>query len=246
MFNKILQALCGTILLASWSACAAVTVDINSERFQFDSNPRLNEVLAPVALQQKWYWPGAALFRLDNKEPYLLRQKVLEQIVKLKLYYHSDKELLTTLLSIEQQVKSWQLAKRINQQVDYDLAKVLPQHNPRFEDGRYLIQLSLRPTEVYVFGAIESPVVLPHQGATPIAEYLALIQLPAAADTDQITVLQPNGYILHAGSEYWNKDNTEAMPGAQLFIPFKTALLNSKFERLNQLLSELAIHRVLP
>ena len=74
------------------------------------------------------------------------RQKILQQIAELKQYYQTDEDLVSTLQSIERQVIGWRLAKRILTPVDYDLARIQPQYNPRFDEGHYLLQLKLRRT----------------------------------------------------------------------------------------------------
>ncbi|HBN90366.1 capsule biosynthesis GfcC family protein [Rheinheimera aquimaris] len=233
-------------VLAAFPVSAAITVDINGQTVQFDANPRLAEVLAPVALQQSWYWPAAALYKKNGDTAEQQRLQVLQMVNALKQHYAADMDLLNALQSVERQVGSWTLAERIVMPVDYDLARILPQHNPRLTDGHYLLQLTKRPQNIYVFGAVDYADAIVHRGAATVAEYISAAKLASAADTEQISIVQPDGTIQSAGTEYWNQTHTEAMPGAQLFIPFKTALFNSQLDELNKRLPELAIHRVLP
>lgn len=232
--------------LAAFTASAAVTVDINGQAVQFNANPRLAEVLAPVALQQSWYWPAAALYKKNGNTAEQQRLQVLQLVNALKQRYAADMDLLNALQSVERQVGSWTLAQRIVMPVDYDLARILPQHNPRLTDGHYLLQLTKRPQNIYVIGAVDYADAIVHRGAAPVAEYISAAKLARAADTEQLSIVQPDGTIQSAGTEYWNHTHTEAMPGAQLFIPIKTALFNLQLEELNKRLPELAIHRVLP
>lgn len=237
--------LLSSLLIVS-AADAAVSVIINDASYQFETNPRLSEVLAPVALQSAWYWPAATLYQLDSNKPEQLRQQLLRQIAELKLSYAADSELVDTLGSLELQLASWRLAQRILLSIDYDFARVRPEFNPRFDDGAYLLRLTQRPDKVHLFGAISTAVTLQYRDASAAAFYLASAQPTASANLAELVLLQPDGKVQTAGAAYWNKTRTEAMPGAQIFIPLKSRLFNSQLEILNQRLLELAIHRVLP
>ncbi|MDR6984061.1 hypothetical protein J2X32_002703 [Rheinheimera pacifica] len=243
---NMLRGLIFSALLIAPTVYSAVTVDINGDRYQFEANPRLNEVLAPVALQSNWYWPAAALYQLDNDEPEQLRQQLLQQIAELKQHNATDNNLVTTLQSLEHQLASWHLAKRIVLPIDYDFSRARPEFNPRFGDGAYLLQLTQRPDNVYLFGALHSAMTVVHRGAAAVADYITSAQPTASANIVELIILQPNGKVQMAGVTYWNHTHIEAMPGAQLLIPLKSELFNSQLEILNQRLLELAIHRVLP
>lgn len=235
-----------SVLLITPTVYAAVTVDINGNRYQFDANPRLHEVLAPVAVQSNWYWPAAALYQLNSDQPEQLRQQVLQQIAQLKQQNAADSDFFTTMESLERQLASWRLAKRITMPIDYDFARVRPEFNPRFENGVYLLQLKQRPASVYLFGAVSSAAAVPHRGAAPAADYLVSAQPTALADLSELMLLQPDGAVLNAGAAYWNHSPIEAMPGAQVFIPLQSQLFSSQLDILNKRLLELASHRVLP
>lgn len=244
-FNMLKQLVYSALLIAP-TVYAAVTVDINGNRYQFDANPRLNEVLAPVALQGNWYWPAAALYQLDSDEPEQLRQQLLQQIAQLKQHNAADSDLVSTLQSLERQLASWRLAKRIAKPIDYDFARVRPNLNPRFDNGAYLLQLKQRPTHVYLFGALNSEMTVTHRGAAPAADYMLAAQPTALADLSELMLLQPDGKVQTVGAAYWNHSHIEAMPGAQVFIPLQSQLFSSQLDILNKRLLELASHRVLP
>lgn len=225
---------------------AAVRVSVNNQKYQYDGNPRLAEILAPVALNSNWYWPAAALYQLDSVEPELLRTELLALIEELLLKYQDDTAILQTLAAVRRQVASWRLAKRIMIKLDYDAARLRPEFNPRFDDGEYLLRLSVRPAQVHAFGAITNPGAITHQSSMAIAQYMASVEPADMAELTEMIVLQPDGTVNIAGVAYWNQTHTEAMPGAQLFLPLKTSLFNPEIEQLNQLLLKLAVHRVLP
>jgi hypothetical protein len=58
--------------------------------------------------------------------------------------------------------------------------------------------------------------------------------------------VQPDGRVIKAGISYFNRSNTEAMPGAQLLVLFTEPMLDQRFSTLNTLLQQLAVHRILP
>ena len=244
--TNMLKQLIFSVLLLAPAAYGAVTVDINSSRYQFDTNPRLNEVLAPVALQANWYWPAAALYQLDNDEPEQLRQQLLQQIAQLKQHQSTDRDLVTTLQSLERQLAVWRLAKRVLVPIDYDFARIRPEFNPRFDSGTYILQLKQRPANVYLFGAISSEMTVTHRSAAPAADYVVSAQTTALADLTELMLLQPDGTVQAVGAAYWNHAHIEAMPGAQVFIPLQSQLFSSQLDILNKRLLELASHRVLP
>ena len=228
------------------AAKAGVTVTINQQQYQFSGNPRLTEVLAPVALQQSWYWPAAALYQLNEPAPEQMRQDVLQQLAGLQTAYADDNAMLTTLVAISQQVQSWQLAKRVMRNIDYDAASIDPARNPRFDDGNYLLHLTPRPKQLYLFGALSNAGGITHQSATELAGYRSAINYLAAAAQHQIFLLQPDGNQQQAGVVSWNHVHVEPMPGSQLFVPIAAPLFDQQITALNQALLALAVHRVLP
>ena len=230
----------------SFTARSAVQVTVDNKLYQYDNKPRLAEVLAPVALERNWYWPAAALYKLDSPEPEQLRAELLAQIAQLLLQYADDAAMQQTLHAIKTQLTSWRLAKRIAINIDYDAARIKPELNPRLDDGNYLLQLSMRPTRVYPFGAISTGSAITHQSAVALVSYAPAVQTAAQADLTKWWMLQPDGTTQAIGVAAWNQAYGEVMPGAQLFVPLKTALFNPQIEQLNQRLIELAVHRVLP
>lgn len=228
------------------AANAAVLVTINKQLYQYDTNPRLVEVLAPEALSNNWYWPAAALYRLDSVVPQQLRTELLALVEQLSFKYQHNTAMLQTLATVKRQVTTWDLAKRIMIKIDYDAARLRPEFNPRFDDGEYLLRLSARPPRVHAFGAVTNPGPITHQSTAAIAQYVSSIKPAEMAELTNIIVLQPDGTTHTVGVVYWNQTHIEAMPGAQLFLPLKASLFNPEIEQLNQLLLKLAVHRVLP
>lgn len=233
------------LLLCCGVSQAEVNVDINGQRYSYTDNPRLAEVLKPYALQQNWYWPAAALYRTDTQRAEKLRQQLLTLATELA-QQSDDAQLRESLALLQAQVNQWQLADRINISLDYDAATVVPALNPRFDAGSYRLVLQRRPNTVFIGGAVRREVSVPHLGASDVAAYTASIKMTPGADSEQLAIVQPDGRILKAGVSYFNRSNTEAMPGAQLLVLFTEPMLDQRFSTLNTLLQQLAVHRILP
>jgi hypothetical protein len=221
---------------------AVVRVEINNSSYTFVTKPRVADVLAPVALQQNWYWPASTLYRLNSSGPQQQRQAVIQQLEALQR--KAEPALQQEFAALQSQISSWQLAERILISVDYDLARAQPPFNPQFEPGAYKLQLVARPEQVQFWGAVVRPIAVAHSGVTAIASYLPAVERSAFADKSVVYVIQPDGSITEVGVAGWNHQHIEAMPGAQVFIPFAVGWFGKDIDTLNQNLLELALHRV--
>ncbi|MGI5308748.1 capsule biosynthesis GfcC family protein [Rheinheimera sp. WS51] len=237
-----------------------LSIQINQQlyRYQFASQlltdsgvtvqttaPRLADVLAPVALDDKWYWPVSALYNTSDNSAQLLQQQVLALLAELQEAEASDTDLQQALSAMTKQVQSWQLASRVFITIDYDLARAKAEHNPAFSAGDYLLKLAPRPSHVSVLGLVTQPGKINHKAATPAAGYAADLTYLAAADRHSLYIIQPNGQVVKTTVAAWQQQLVEAMPGAQLFVPFKSGLFSAKWQQLNQAIVQLARHRVL-
>ncbi|MEH8015816.1 capsule biosynthesis GfcC family protein [Rheinheimera muenzenbergensis] len=233
------------LLFCSNLSLAKVTVDINGERRQYSEAPRLAEVLQPYALKQQWYWPAAALYRTDSQYAQSLRRELISLAAEIA-QQTDDKSLSDALALMQAQVNQWQLAERIVIPLDYDAATVQAALNPRFDAGDYRIVLGRRPGVVHIAGAVKRALSVPHNSASHVAVYAQPDHFSYAADASKLAVVQPDGRIVIAGISSWNSQHVEAMPGAQLLVLFTQPLLDKRFARLNALLQQLAVHRILP
>lgn len=231
--------------LLSLPALANVTITVNQQRYNYSLNPRLADVLAPVALQQNWYWPAAALYRANNDKPEYLRQQILTRLQQL-LTKEPDGDKAQALRALQQQLLGWKLAERIVLPVDFDLARIKASANPRFDDGEYILQLTERPRFIFISGLLKSESSVPHRGAAAINEYLAGLHHYDIASKDNVYIIEPNGNIKQVPIAYWNNKRYEIMPGGQLFVPFTDTLIGNDLAELNTKIAELAVHRILP
>lgn len=222
---------------------ALVTVQINQQQLQFEHLPRLVDVLQPVALQKDWYWPASALFRLDAEQPERLRQQLLQRLTQLTGKWQQHSAYVDTIAQLGFQLQQWQLAERVNIDIDYDLARLRPGKNPQFEPGYYQLTLSARPAFVSVIGVARSEPIT-HHGNTSVSLYAQHLRLLPGASKDWLYILQPDGVVLKAGVANWNAQHQEVMPGSQLFVPFDTSFFGKEFSDINQSIIQLARHRV--
>ncbi|WP_423186047.1 capsule biosynthesis GfcC family protein [Alishewanella sp. d11] len=228
---------------------AAVTIQLNEAEFTYTAAPRLNEVLAPVALDRQWYWPAAQLFRLSAGASSVAptaeqtQQQILAKLTA--LIADAEPELQQALYALAYEIKQWQVAERIILPIDYDLARINPAFNPRFEPGNYVLRLTERPDQVRIFGAVNSSRNTPHIGALTVEAYLAAVSLNAYADTGKVWVIQPDGHVKAALVHAAANNLVQPMPGAMLFIPFSASWFNKDLAELNTLVLSLAVNRVL-
>jgi hypothetical protein len=224
----------------------ATNISINSSTFSFETQPRLIDVLAPVALQEDWYWPASSLHKLGKNTFSEKRNEVISKLEKMRVNGSTKEQEPSAITTLIKQIKLWQLAERIPLVIDYDFARTKASLNPLFDKGDYLLTLLKRPRNVYAFGALVGESLLAHKDAADVSDYLAQLSLTAQADNDYVYIIQADGKILRAPYAYWNKGHQEIMPGSQLFIPFKKQLFSSDYEELNQQIVYLAANRILP
>ncbi|WJG09490.1 capsule biosynthesis GfcC family protein [Aliiglaciecola sp. LCG003] len=238
--NKILiTTLC--LICTSFYAKASVQVELNGSTYQFTVNPRLTEVLAPVALKSDWYWPASQIFKLGSADIESTRLELINKLAEKGKGAGKHKKAFQNTIN---QVKSWQLAKRIKMEVDFDFARFSLAHNPQFEDGRYVIALSERKTALTIFGALEESRKIEYKDNQCIQDVISQYNKSAYAEEDFVYVIYPNTQVYKMPVAYWNKECSQVMPGSQIFIPFREFQFLSEIEQLNWAIANLAINRM--
>lgn len=219
-----------------------LNVTVNQTTFIYEEPVRLSDVLAPIALEQPWYWPASKLFVLETDKAELQRQQIMKQIAKLSTQV--DGPVQTTLQRLRAELLSWQLGERIPYLIDYDLARADLKFNPRFTHGTFQLFLTERPVSVTFFGALNGVVTLPHRGATQLRDYLKDVVLPVGASSEFVTIIEPTGDVRVVGAQIWNKSFVEVMPGSMIYIHFSESLFQPGFAELNKLVPVLVAHRM--
>lgn len=230
----------GTLLLSS-SSQAEVEVTINKTIYSYTTNPRLSDVLAPVAFQESWYWPSSQLFRSNTTQAQELRQQIVE-----KLAIESDKNdsYQSIYNAIAKQLETWKIADRIRIEIDFELARVSPKNNPLIENGLYRILLSKRPTNIHVFGALNNELNLPYNNNTCIEEIMSKITLSEYADKSFVYLVSPQGRINKSPIAYWNNKCTILMPGSLVYVPLQESLFSKAHSIINNQILALAVNRM--
>jgi len=219
---------------------------INQQPYVFTNEPRLVEVLAPMAAQQNWYWPAVALYEIDNSELEQTRQGLLKQLSTLaKVQLHKDPQNTFAIEQLVADIASWSLARRLPIAIDYDLARIKPAANPQFTQGKFLLHLAPRSKVVHVFGAVNYSQHLAHLAHANVGQYKTQQSLTDLADKDYVIIIQADGRVVNAPLAYWNKTHQEVMPGSQIFVPFKDSLFSPELSKINQQILKLAVNRVL-
>jgi hypothetical protein len=242
---SILMRLSILISFAFNTAIASVTVTVNQEQYVFDHEPRLVEVLAPIANQANWYWPSATLYRADDIELEEKRKLLINTLYDLVQRYQIDEpEIAKSLTQLQASITSWHLAQRLPIKIDYDLARMVNASNPQLPKGEYILALTPRVSTVQMFGAVNKTNDIPHLPYTDISDYITSRNLSSLANKDVVVIIQADGRLVESPMAYWNKTHQEVMPGSQLFVPFEESLFKPEFAAINQQIMILALGRV--
>lgn len=232
--------LIGTLLLPAPSL-AKVEVSINNTAYSFPTNPRLSDVLAPVAFQEPWYWPNSQLFRSNTKKAQALRQQIIERLAK---EGNENSTHQSIYVAITKQLESWEVADRIAIEIDFELARISSKNNPLMENGLYRILLTKRPSNVYVFGALNNELNLPYSNNTCVEDIMSKVVLSDSADKSYVYLISPLGKVEKAPIAYWNSKCTILMPGSTLYVPLKEGLFSKAHKTINRQILALAVNRI--
>jgi len=227
-------------LAIALSVKANVSIQLNNQLQLFEHNPRLAEVLTKVATEQQWYWPAAALYHLDSSQAEQQRNKIIEQLKRLRLSeLHSAQ-----MTSLIEQIKQWQLADRVDVVIDFDAAQMNANNNPRFDNGSYRLDLILRPTTAQVIGLTTQSLSIDLTEAQCAHQYIHKL-VPNLANKDFVYLIQPNGVSKKIGIAYWNTNCVDIMPGSQIFLPLPESLFFQDKQLLNEQIVALAKNRII-
>jgi hypothetical protein len=227
------------------TAIAAVTVTVGQEQYEFTNKPRLVEVLAPFANKQNWYWPSATLFQADNNELEETRQLLLNNLSAVSQRYQTENpNLVPSLEQLKKTITNWRLARRLHIKIDYDLARIVAAENPQLPQGKYLLELSERKSNVELFGAVNKTSQITHLGNADASKYVTQQTKTDLADKSYVILIQADGRVIKTPVAYWNKIHQEMMPNSQIFVPFKSSFFYPELVSINKQITTLALNRV--
>lgn len=222
-------------------APAEVKVSINDVLYSYDYEPRLLEVLSPIALNNDWYWPSAKLYRQDSEKAEEIRNNVIQG---LSMLANNNINSAKDYQSIIEQIKSWDLRQRVDIAIDFEYARFSLHANPKFESGDYMLSISDRPTSVYIFGAVVQPRPVAMQDNQCLRSVLKNVPKLDIADLNYIYLIAASGEIKKLPVAYWNHECAVAPPGAHIFVPLKESQWSKNVAQLNKTVASLAINRV--
>ncbi|WP_371195225.1 capsule biosynthesis GfcC family protein [Glaciecola sp. SC05] len=220
---------------------ANVQVEINGGVYVFEGNPRLAEVLAPLAQQQNWYWPSAQLFNLELSSVEKQRHELLQD---LKDEATTDGVVNPNYQMLISEISNWRLADRIQIEIDFELARFSLAANPRFENGNYLLHLAQRPKYIYVFGAVQIPATLSSPDNQCLHSVIKDMVRLDIADPSYVYLILPTGKIEKVAVAYWNRGCVIAMPGSLVYVPIRESQWFNTAKIINQKVTALALNRV--
>ena len=229
-------------VLVTLPVSAQVVVHSAGQSISFEQPVRLDAVMAPLVSSADIYWPAAALYDTNAPEAEQLRSQTLTLLQQLQ--QSAKPEVQQVLLQLASSIGDWRLAKRLPFVIDYDLARINLAANPLLPTGDYILQLPRRPDSVVLIGAISGGVTSQaHTPSTAVNDYLQRAKLQSA-DTNYVQLLQADGRLIQVPLSGAFAVYQEAQPGAVLYVPFRSSLFSSDYQRLNQLLVELMQYRV--
>jgi hypothetical protein len=235
------------LYLVSFLLCIAnvsqanVNIQINQTQYSYLTQPRLNEILTPIEAAANWYWPSAQLFNLDKTAVEEQRQALISLLSN---YAKQNDDSRATYAALIQQLQNWRLADRIQIKIDFELTRFSLEHNPRFEDGDYLLKLSTRPKNLYIFGAIDAPIVKTFSENSCLQDLLTDVNRLANADLNQVYLISPSGSVQSVPIAYWNSRCVVAMPGSSIYVPLQENQWFKQAKVINRQVASLAINRI--
>ncbi len=231
-----------SLMAISYLASAEVVVSSEQGTQSFSDHVSLSHVLSQSNKLDKVYWPSAALYKVSPE----LENLRFELINTIESLYQdvNNAPLASALINLKKDVMTWRLAKRSPFVVDYDLSRLYPKFNPNLPSGEYFLSLPTRGTHVKLFGAVTKPALLTHTPQVSVNSYLGKAVLGGYGELDWVYVNNSNGKLIKAPVAYWNHKRMEVIPGGELFVPFRQSIFDSRYQKINELVAQLAINKV--
>lgn len=223
-------ALCAAV---SCSVCAAplITVEVTGSvrtpgALTLVSSSRLSDAALAAEPDEHSYFLGAALFR---------RSELVAQ-TRLKTGLLFDLELLESRVSVDPNgaaaatriagdLAAMPVTGRIVQILSPRALEMDLSSNRPLLDGDRLYYPA-RPNTVTVLGAVERPCSIAHRPLQQPLDYARHCTALAAANQDDLFVIQPDGKIERLGIALWNRSPSSTLaPGALIYVPLNAKAL---------------------
>lgn len=221
-----------------------VTIQYIGNVLEYPENPRIENVLSSLLSRTEFYWPNSAIFNLDATDENTLKNEILQEISTLIQNSGVDSGKRKALVQLESQITSWNIASRVPIPIDYDLARVRDEHNPKLDDGSYALYLPFRPNTITVFGLVSRLQELPHLSASHVNAYDEKIAYLDYADAEYLYVIHPNGESIKVSKSFYETRHIEVPPGGSIYVPLKELPFLSTNTDLNNKIVKLAGSRL--
>lgn len=185
---------------------------------------RIADALLAAAPRHDAYLLGGSLLNAHARlEQVRLRAGLLHTAGQLAK--HSDLSLRDSGLALQQWLEAHPATGRTPLVFDARLLQVQPRHNPLAAAGDVLL-LPVQPQTVHVLGAVAHACELPHAPLRDATYYVHQCAITAAADRNDIFVVQPDGAVQRLGVAAWNRADAQAVaPGGTVYVPLRQPAL---------------------
>src|SRR5690554_1418145 len=245
ILRSLSHVVSAALLLGSAQIAAAETVSISGAvlkpgTYQWHANARLHDATVAGQVRADAWFLGAALLRQSALEPQQrLKAGVLFELRLNRLHARTENNsaLYTLLEDFTQQVQDMPVTGRVPAELN-PLQLMIPSRNPLLEPGDQLVYPT-RPDQVRVLGAVQAPCVLAFDVQAQLRDYLRQCPAHAAADKDQVFVIQPDGRVQIVGMAVWYAQPVNIAEGAVIYRQVSSHVLTLETPDFNRDVAEL-------
>lgn len=187
-------------------------------QFDIPAGGRLADALIAARPAPDAYLPGTMFLQEQAKRPQLrLRAGLAHDLAQLQRSANADIQQAAGVLA--RWLEDHQATGRVRQSVDMRLIQVQPQSNPVLGTGDAIV-VPGRPQVIRVMGAVLAECRVQHEPLRDAKDYLRRCPASAAADRNDVYVIQPDGLIQQLGIALWNRADPQPIaPGGTLYVP---------------------------
>lgn len=251
-----MSRLLGMVLMLVWSVAAgAVQVQASGAvthagSFELHAGARLSDAALAAQPLPQAYMLGAAWLRpglLVTQQR--LKAGVLFDLASLQRHARADgqQELATLAGAMHEWIGALSVTGRQSPALlDPRAVEVNAPVNRPVAAGDNLYY-PVRPATIRVIGAVEQPCTLPLVPLQDARRYLPACATSAAADVDNIYVIQPDGRVFVQGIALWNRSAPLSLaPGAVIYVPLRTRAVQQVDPALNADIAKFLATQLLP
>lgn len=220
------------------NSITTVQLPLSQTQLQYSNKVRLDQVLTDAFKQQQTFhqqnaknsasrYPiGFKFFSLDKQAQidtlYNHTLNTLKELAK-------DPEYAQPAGLLIHQLSSLSFAYRENITLDYDQVRLDKSLNPMLQ-GHYRLELTHRPSQVHVFGLINSIAHIDFDARKNIQTLLNQTSPIHQHSHSFVWLIYPDGVIKKTGYGLWNNQHASLIPGTMILLGFESQ--SDKLQRL--------------